>query len=134
MKKVILILFLGFISLVSNSQTVYRVNTAELYLLNNSTEEWVLDTKLSDLKVDITVEDEFLSIHAKSPSMYRIFTAAKEPLSTKSLRGYRYSGIDLKTNNNVKIDILRAIDSNVGIISIVNLEKKINFRYFIEIE
>ena len=118
---------------VGNAQKVYRAVTAELYRIGTN-QEWVLDTKLSDLKIDITVEDEFISIHAKSPTMYRIFVNSKESLSTKTLRGYRYDGVDLKLNENIKVDILKSIESNLGIISIINSNKGFNFRYFIETE
>jgi hypothetical protein len=134
MKKLILTIAIVLSTLISFGQSVYRVSTAELYLYNSVSEEWILDTKLSDLKIDITVEEEFLSIHAKSPSMYRIYTSTKEIVTTKSLKGHRYSAIDLKTNNDVKIDILKHLDSNVGIISIVDPNRKFNFRYFITIE
>lgn len=133
MKKIIFTLLISLFTYVGNAQKVYRAVTAELYRIGTN-QEWVLDTKLSDLKIDITVEDEFISIHAKSPTMYRIFVNSKESLSTKTLRGYRYDGVDLKLNENIKVDILKSIESNLGIISIINSNKGFNFRYFIETE
>jgi hypothetical protein len=106
---------------------------AELYLWNTSTEEWKLDTKLSDLKIDVTVEDEFISFHAKTPTMYKVYINNKEPMTTKSLDGYRYIGRDLRTDDEVKIDVFKSKNSNIGVISIVNMKKGFNFRYFLEL-
>jgi hypothetical protein len=133
MKKIIFTLILSFISLFSFSQTVYRCHMAELYLWNTSTEEWKLDTKLSDLKIDVTVEDEFISFHAKTPTMYKVYINNKEPMTTKSLDGYRYIGRDLRTDDEVKIDVFKSKNSNIGVISIVNMKKGFNFRYFLEL-
>ena len=132
MKNLFLTLIFSLITLFSKSQTVCRAFTAELYTLSSDRQEWLLDTKISDLKVDITLEDEFISIHAKSPTMYRIFNGSKETVDTKSLQGLRYKGVDLKTNESVTIDVLVGKDSNIGVISIVNHTKNINFRYFVE--
>jgi hypothetical protein len=133
MKKIIFTLILSFISLFSFSQTVYRCYMAELYLWNTSTEEWKLDTKLSDLKIDVTVEDEFISFHAKTPTMYKVYNNSKEPMTTKSLEGLRYNGRDLRTDDEVKIDVFKSKNSNIGVISIVNMKKGFNFRYFLEL-
>jgi hypothetical protein len=132
MKNLILTLVILLGSFVAKSQTVYRAVMAELYVLN-SNKEWTLDTKLSDLKINVTVEEEFITISAKSPTMYRVFINSKEQISSKTLKGYRYSGVDLKSSDNVTIDVMRSTESDIGIISIVNLDKKFNFRYFLEV-
>ena len=133
MKKIIFSLILSLISLLSFSQTVYRCSMAELYIWNTSTEEWKLDTKLSDLKIDVTVEDEFISFHAKTPTMYKVYINTKEPMTTKSLDGYRYIGRDLRTDDEVKVDVFKSKTSSIGVISIVNTKKGYNFRYFLEL-
>ena len=134
MKKFFLILFLIFSSFCGFTQTVYRCSMAELYTLDPNTKDWTLDTKLSNLKIDITIEDEFISFHAKSPTMYRVYNNTKEPLTTKSLQGFRYDGRDLKTDDEVKIDIFKSKTTNIAVISIINFRKSINFRYFLEVE
>lgn len=133
MKKFILTLLLSVITFFGFTQTVYRCSMAELYLWNSSSKDWSLDTKLSDLKIDVTIEEEFISFHAKSPTMYRVYNNTKEPLETKLLQGYRYQARDLKTDDDVKIDILKSKSTSVAVISIINIKKGFNFRYFLEV-
>jgi hypothetical protein len=133
MKKLIFTLLLTVISFFGFTQTVYRCSMAELYLWNSSSKDWSLDTKLSDLKIDITIEEEFISFHAKSPTMYRVYNNTKEPLETKTLQGFRYDARDLKTDDEVKIDIFKSKTTDIAVISIINLKKGFNFRYFLEV-
>jgi hypothetical protein len=132
MKTLLLSIFFTFVSLISQGQTVYRAVTAELHFYNKSTDDWTLNTKYSDLKIDITVEEKYISINAKSPSMYRVLDGTKEDVNTKSFTGYRYSARDLKTDELVKIDILKHVESGVVVLSIINMTQGFNLRYFID--
>ena len=134
MKKILLSLLLILSFFICGAQSVYRASITELYFWDSQNEQWQLNTKQSDLNISITVEEEFISIHAKSPSMYRVFISTKEVISTKTLRGYKYAGVDLKSGQNVRIDVMKSIESNVGVISIINSSEKYNLRYFVVTE
>jgi hypothetical protein len=131
MKKIFLLFFVALVALTSNAQSVYKASITELHFWDSKTEQWQLNTKQSDLDISITVEEEFISIFAKSPSMYRVFVATKEEISTKSLRGFKYAGLDLKTGKNVRIDVMKSIESNLGVISIINSSEGYNLRFFV---
>jgi len=131
MKKIILSLIVVFSSLISFSQTYYKAKITELHTFNTSTQEWSLYDKNSDVDITVVVEERFISFQAKTPSFYKIYPETKEPFNTKSYRGYRYSGKDLKTDTMVKIDILGSTDDGVAMVSIVNSVEGYNFRFFL---
>lgn len=135
MKKFLISLFLIFLSFVGSSQSFYKVTNTELYLWNEETEEWKLYQKLSDLNINLCVEEEFVTIFAKSPSMYKIYNGTKTDMSTKTLIGNRYVALDLKKGIEVKIDIMRLREnSNGAMLSIVNTKEGFNQRFFLVVE
>ncbi len=113
------------------SQTYYKAKITELYTYNTTTKEWNLYDKNSDVNITVVVEDEFISFQAKTPSFYKIYSETREPFNTKSYRGYRYTGKDLKTDTMVKVDILGSDQEGVAMISIVNSVEGYNFRFFL---
>jgi len=132
MKKLLftLTLCLGFIF--GNSQEVYYKSVlTELYVFSEINQEWELTTRKTDVNIRIIVEDEFITFQAKSPSMYKIYTTTKKTLETKSMKGFRYDAKDLKNDDMVNLDVLREVDGEIGMISIVNQKKGINLRFFI---
>lgn len=132
MKKLLftLTLCLGFIF--GNAQEVYyKAVLTELYVFSETTQEWELTTRKSDVNIRIVVEDEFITFQAKSPSMYKIYTTTKKTLETKSMKGFRYDAKDLKNDDMVNLDVLREVDGEIGMISVVNQKKGINLRFFI---
>jgi hypothetical protein len=131
MKKIILSLLLVISTSLLFSQTYYKAKITELYTYNTTTKEWNLYDKNSDVNITVVVEDEFISFQAKTPSFYKIYTETKEPFNTKSYRGYRYSGKDLKTDTMVKVDILGSNEEGVAMVSIVNSVEGYNFRFFL---
>ncbi len=131
MKKVLFVLLLVFLSFVGYSQSFYKATLTELYTFDKSSEEWILYQKNSDVNITVVVEEEFISFQAKTPSMYKIYSENKEPINTKSLRGYRYLAKNLKTDKMVKIDVLISNDSPVALISVINLSDGFNLRFFL---
>ena len=131
MKKIILSLLLVLSTSLLFSQTYYKAKITELYTYNTTTKEWNLYDKNSDVNITVVVEDEFISFQAKTPSFYKIYSEKREPFNTKSYRGYRYTGKDLKTDTMVKVDILGSDQEGVAMISIVNSVEGYNFRFFL---
>ena len=131
MKKILFVLALGLVSLFAQAQTYYKATVTELYTYNKNTEEWELYQKNSDVNITVVVEEEFISFQAKTPSFYKIYSNTKEPMSTKSLEGYRYLGKDLKTDKMVKVDVLVSKESQVALLSIINSTEGYNFRFFL---
>lgn len=131
MKKIILSLFFILSSLITWSQTYYKATVTEMYMFEKSQNEWQLYQKNSDVNITVVVEEEFISFQAKTPSIYKIYVSTKEPLETKSLKGFRYSAKDLKEEKYVKIDVLVNNESSVAIISIINLTDGYNFRFYL---
>lgn len=131
MKKITLLLTFILGTLVINAQTYFKATLTELYFYDNYTKEWSLHTKNSDVNITIVVEEEFITIQAKTPSMYKVYTSGKEPFNTTNLQGFRYNAKDLRRDEMIKIDILKQKNGDVGLISIVNSEQGFNQRYFL---
>jgi hypothetical protein len=103
----------------------------EMYTYNRNTEEWELYQKNSDTKITVVIEEEFITFQAKTPSMYKIYESGKEPMNTKSLKGYRYQARDLRQDKAVKIDVMISEESKLVIVSIINFTDGYNFRFFL---
>lgn len=103
-----------------------------MYTFNNVSKEWDLYQKNSDTDITIVIEDEFLSIQGKSPSMYKIYTESKEDISNKNMVGARYKARDLKHDSQVAIDIVKISSSNTAMISVVNYTEGYNLRFFVK--
>lgn len=131
MKKFIISLFSFLLYLTCSAQSYYKATVTELYDYNSNSKEWVLNTKNSDVNIIIVIEEEFLTIQAKSPSMYKVFPESGQELKTKKIVGFRYDARDLRRDISVKIDIVRSTDNSVSMISIINTTEGYNFRFFI---
>lgn len=132
MKKFLISLSFIFLSFAGYSQNYFKAYRTEMYTYNEQTEEWDLYQKNSDMNITIVVEEEFLSVHAKSPSMYKIYGGSKEDISTKSLVGYRYKARDLRQEVGVVIDIVRSTENSISMISVINKTEKYNLRFYIK--
>jgi hypothetical protein len=131
MKKFLLFTFFVFIYLFSVGQTFFRATTTEMYTINKNTEEWSLYEKNSNTDIVVVMEHEFITFQARTPTMYKIYLNTKESVSSKSLKGYRYSAKDLKEDVIVIIDILKSTESPIVLISIVNSSEGYNLRFFL---
>ena len=133
MKNLFLFLTSLLFSVISYSQTYFKATHTEMYTQNQTTGDWDLYQKNSDVEIVVVVEDEFLSIQGKTPSMYKIYLNTKEAINTKGLSGFRYQGRDLKTDEKVTIDIIRSKESESagGVISIIYSQPNYNLRFFV---
>lgn len=131
MKKLFLSISLLLSSLILTAQTLYKATLTELYTYDSYNKEWNLHTKNSDVNITIVVETDFITIQAKVPSMYKVYKEGSEPLNTTNLQGYRYVAKDLRRDQIVKIDILRSKIENIGIISVVDVDRGYNQRFFL---
>lgn len=131
MKSIFVSLVFLFLSTFLNAQTIYRAAITEMYTWNTNLGEWQLYSKNSDVKIEVCVEDEFLTIFAHSPTMYKIYKNTKEPISFSKYSGHRYTAKDLKTDLLVTLDIAGSPDDKVALLSIVNKSEQYNLRYFL---
>lgn len=132
MKKLLLLLTLMISSLFVKSQTTrYKAVTTELYSYNATKESWDLYKTNENTDIIIVVEENFITIQAQSPSMFRVYSESKESIRAKSLYGYRYRAKDLRTDDYVKIDIMTMDDGPYVLLSIINLTEGFNYRYFL---
>lgn len=130
MKKVVLSLILMlFCFLTVNAQTQYFAKNTEVYTYDTKNKEWVLYQKNSDTNISIVIEEEFISIQAKSPNMYKIYKSTAENISGKTFVGYRYEAIDLKRSLKCTIDVIK-YSSDTYLISIITGDE-FNLRYYI---
>lgn len=134
MKKIFLAFICFLVSFSAISQSFYKVTNTELYLWNQKSEDWELYQKLSDLSINLCVEDEFVTIFAQSPSMYKIYNGTKSDISTKTLVGNRYVALDLKKGIEVKIDIVKLKEGSGAMLSVVNVKEGFNQRFFLTVE
>lgn len=134
MKSFFLSLAFVLISFISSSQTIYRASITEFHTWNTIKEEWELHSKNSDVKIQVCVEDEFLTIFAQSPTMYKIYKNTKESISFSKYSGYRYTAKDLKTDLLVVLDIVGNSTDGVALLSVMNKSERYNLRYFLIID
>lgn len=130
MKKIILFISLIFCGIVSNAQSYYVATKTELYTYNFNTEEWELRQNNPDVNIIVVMEEEFLTIEANSPTMYKIFKDTGKDIGTKSFTGYRYKSIDLKKNDICSMDVVKFGDSSYMISIIKGTDY--NLRYYIK--
>lgn len=130
MKKIVLFLSLLFCGIVGYSQSYYLATKSELYSYNSNNEEWELYQKNSDVNITIVLEDEFLSIQANSPSMYKLAKGRGKEISGKSYTGFRYDALNLKKNEICTIDIVKFDETNF-MVSILK-SGEYNLRYYIK--
>jgi hypothetical protein len=130
MKKIVLFLSLLFCGIVGYSQSYYLATKSELYTYNSNNEEWELYQKNSDVNITIVLEDEFLSVQANSPSMYRIYKGRGKEISGKLYTGFRYDALNFKKNELCTVDIVKFDETNY-LISIVKTGEY-NLRYYIK--
>lgn len=131
MKTLLLSLILSLTTLFSSAQNYYRATLAELYTHNQKEDSWDLYQKNSDVNIVIVVEEEYINIQAQSPSFYKIYVNTKEPINSKSFTGSRYIAKDLKKETLLKIDILNHLTTDYIVLSVIDNEKGLNFRYFL---
>lgn len=134
MKSFFLSLAFVLISFIASSQTIYRASITEFHTWNTIKEEWELHSKNSDVKIQVCVEDEFLTIFAQSPTMYKIYKNTKESISFSKYSGYRYTAKDLKTDLLVVLDIVGSSTDGVALLSVMNKSERYNLRYFLIID
>lgn len=134
MKSLLFSLVFVLISMISNSQTVYRASITEFHTWNSSKSEWQLHSKNSDVKIQVCVEDEFLTIFAQTPTMYKVYKNTKENISFSKYSGYRYTAKDLKTDLLVILDIVGNSTDGVALLSVMNKAEGYNLRYFLIID
>lgn len=133
MKTLILSLIFVLCGTVSNAQKIYKCVMTEMYTWTDYNKEWDLYQKNSDTKIDVCMEDEYITIFANSPTMFKILRNTKEPISFGKYAGHRYVAKDLKLDIMVAIDIAGNTDEGVFMISVMNKQDRYNLRYFLNL-
>jgi len=130
MKKIIIFLSLLFCAMFGYSQSYYVAIRTELYTYNFNSEEWELRQNNPDVNIIVVMEEEFITIEANSPTMYKIFKDTGKDIEGKTFSGYRYKSIDLKKNDICSMDVVKFGDSSYMISIIKGTEY--NLRYYIK--
>lgn len=129
MKGIFLVLTFVASSLLASSQNVYRAHKTEMYTKEYSG-DWELYSKNSDTKIQICLEDEFITIWAKSPSLYKIYKSEGEEIKGKTFTGMSYPAKDLKTDKMCIIHVIN-LDGEY-VLSVVKSSEKYNLRYYLK--
>lgn len=133
MKKTILSLTIALLSVLTlNAQSYYKATVTEMYTYNAKTEKWVLYQKNSDVNITVVLEDEFISIQANKPTMYRIYKNTSKEIDGESFTGYRYDAINLRENTRCVIDLIK-LDESSYMISVISGNLEYNLRYYISL-
>lgn len=136
MKKTLFLLTLSILSLIGYSQSseesYYKARTTELYTKNEYTGKWELYQKNGTTNITVVVEENFISIQAQKPTIYKIYRGNIQEIETETLSGSRYTAKDLKAEEFCTIDIVKLKNTNMYLISVIN--GKINLRYYVEVE
>lgn len=131
MKKIILILLTVLLStLITNAQSYYKATITEMYTYDYQSQKWTLYQKNSDVNITVVLEDDFISIQANKPTMYRVYKNTGTNISGESFQGFRYEALDLRENTPCSIDVIKFTDANY-LISIIRNDNVYNLRYYI---
>jgi len=133
MKKLLFTLLLTFVSVISFSQTYHTATKTEMYVFNRNLEKWELYDVNLNVDIVVVLEENFVTIQANSPTMYRILQGSAKNISQKDFKGYRYEAIDLKKDIKCYIDIIETDNDSNYIISIFKLNDYI-LRYYMKSE
>lgn len=135
MKKTLLTIILSLILLISSAQTneaYYKAVSTELYVKNEYTNAWDIYQKNATTNITVVIEENFVSIQAQKPTIYRIYKDEIQQINTDKLIGSRYTAKDLKTNEWCTIDVVRSKSEDNGFYLISIIVGKINLRYFVQ--
>jgi hypothetical protein len=117
-------------TMAQTNESYYKAVVTEMYIRSDAESSWELYQKNGTTNITIVVEDDFISVQAQKPTIYRIFKNNTEEINTDKLVGIRYLGKDLKTDEYCTLDIVKSKSSETYLISII--KKNMNFRYFID--
>lgn len=126
-----LFLFVFLLNLSGISQTYYHAIVTEMYTIDPKTEQWVLYQKNSDVNIPVIFDGELIKIQAKTPCSYLVSRETKEPIKTETLSGYRYDAIEIKTNKDIIVDLVKSRTTDLILLSIINPDIGYNLRYFL---
>lgn len=112
-----------------SNEVYFKASSTEMYV-KNVKGEWDLYQKNGSTNITIVLEENFISIQAQKPSIYRIYKSTSQPIETEKLEGSRYNAKDLKTEEYCTVDVLRIKSTSYYVISIVN--DFVNLRYFVD--
>lgn len=135
MKKTLLTIILSLILLIGSAQTneaYYKAVSTELYVKNEYTNGWDIYQKNATTNITVVIEENFVSIQAQKPTIYRIYKDEIQQINTDKLIGSRYTAKDLKTNEWCTIDVVRSKSEDNGFYLISIIVGKINLRYFVQ--
>jgi hypothetical protein len=79
-----------------SNEVYFKASSTEMYV-KNVKGEWDLYQKNGSTNITIVLEENFISIQAQKPSIYRIYKSTSQPIETEKLEGSRYNAKDLKT-------------------------------------
>ncbi len=129
MKNLLIVfLFLSNVVYGQSKEIYFKAYSTEMYILDKNN-EWELYQKNGSTNITMVLEEDFLSILAQKPTVYRIFKTNTQPLKTENLAGTRYTAKELKSEEYCTVDVVRVRTSDLYIISVVN--GKYNLRYFV---
>lgn len=121
------------ISSIGHTQTnewYYKAISTEIHVKNTYTGEWDLYQKNAATNITVVVENDFISIQAQKPTIYRIYKTNLQDVSTDKIEGTRYVAKDLKSDEYCTIDVLKSRTSDYYMISVI--KSGINLRYLID--
>ena len=141
MKKILILLSFLFLTFQSNAQseesTTYKIFRTELYIYNENSEKWVMETRNDDVNINMVSYKNVINIQAKTPSLYRIDKLSEKNIGgrDKDFFGVRYNAIECVDMKKCTIDLVRLSDltSKSFIFSVVFENEtlgKVNLRFY----
>lgn len=141
MKKILILLSFLFLTFQSNAQseesTTYKIFRTELYIYNENSEKWVMETRNDDININMVSYKNVINIQAKTPSLYRIDKLSEKNIGgrDKDFFGVRYNAIECVDMKKCTIDLVRLSDltSKSFIFSVVFENEtlgKVNLRFY----
>lgn len=141
MKKILILLSFLFLTFQSKAQseesTTYKIFRTELYIYNENSEKWVMETRNDDININMVSYKNVINIQAKTPSLYRIDKLSEKNIGgrDKDFFGVRYNAIECVDMKKCTIDLVRLSDltSKSFIFSVVFENEtlgKVNLRFY----
>lgn len=139
MKKIFITLLIIITSFVAFSQTnnatYYTVYQTELYIYNNRTNQWDLETQNKNTDIEMVFYINSINIQAKTPTLYKLKTESKQTFRLDNgLYGVSFDALDCVNDVLCRVDYVYSTSNKSFFLISVTFENndlgKVNLRYY----
>jgi hypothetical protein len=126
--KNILVLLLSFILTISSfAQKKIISHRSETWSWIDT--NWIQSSVNDTINLPITLNKHYIIIKT-NPEKHILLSKNKQSISGENFNGFRYSAMDLETEEDYYIDIVNLIKEKESLLSVISTRKNSNIRYY----